>query len=329
MSILYASRGLCVGYIAESNLESIRCKVCKGTFLLADTLAILGVFMVGASAGSVLSYLHWRTALHRYRKSIEGACAEFDRRQCGDVNYKMKALLLCHDPETVRIVSHLFREVGVETQTCESESHALTRLTSGKFEALVVDYDELTKWPEVVKNVCALRPNQDLSLFAIASEGRAKTAASSLDNALVIERPFILSDMRSLLRTVYGRMIRSSETYFRMNVDILVYLARASGVVLQCSTLNISQNGMAVITPISLDIGEVLNLMFSIPHKDVVVSAEGTVIWDDARAKAGIRFECSSARAQARFCEWLHDHFCMQLDAQSVKGHVRGADKPA
>jgi hypothetical protein len=284
---------------------------------LADPGAILGVFMVGASAGSALSYLYWKTALQRYRKSIESACAQFNRSECAGINCKMKALVLCRDPETVGIVSHLFREVGIETQTCESESHVLARLISSKFEALVVDCDEVAKCPEVVQKLGGLRPNQDLPVFVVASEGSAKTAASRFGNALVIKRPLVLSDIRSLLRTVYGRMLRSSQAYFRMNAEIPVSLARASGPVLQCSTLNISQNGMAVITPVALDIGEVLNLMFAIPHTDVVVSAEGTVIWDDAKGKAGIRFECSSARAQAHFFEWLHDHFCMRLDAQS------------
>lgn len=273
--------------------------------------------MVGASAGSALSYLHWRTALQRYRKSIESACAEFDLRERGDVNHRMKALLLCRIPETVGIVSHLFGEVGVETQTCESEPQALARLTSSKFEALVVDYDEIANWPEVVKKIRAVRPNQDLPLFAIASEGPAKAAALNLGNTLVIERPLILSDIRTLLRSVYGRMVRSSQTYFRTNVGIPVYLARLSGVVLECSTLNISQNGMAVMTLVALDIGEVLSLMFSIPQKDIVVSAEGTVIWDNGKGKAGIRFECSSAHAQARFFEWLHDHFYVRLEVQN------------
>jgi hypothetical protein len=295
---------------------------------LADPVAILGVFMVGASAGSALSYLHWRTALHRYRESIESACAEFNRKECADINYKMKALLLCRDPETVGIVSHLFREVGVETQTCESESHVLTRLASSKFEAFVLDGEELATCPDVVKNVRAVPPNQGVPLFVIASEGRAKAAASSLDNAFLIERPLVLSDIRSLLRTVYGRMIRSSQAYFRMNVEIPVSLARAAGLVLQCSTLNISQNGMAVLTPVSLDAGEVLKLMFVIPHTDVVVSAEGTVIWDNAKGKAGIHFECSSAPTQARFFEWLHDHFCMRLDTQSVNAQLNADHKP-
>ena len=294
---------------------------------MADPVAILGAFMVGASAGSALSYLYWRTALHRYRKSIESACAEFNRKEYAAINCKMKALLLCRDPETVGIVSHLLREVGVETQTCESESHVLTRLASSKFEALVLDCDELAAWPETVKNARAVPPNQGLPLFVIASGGRANVAASSLDDAFLIERPLVVSDIRSLLRTVYGRMIRSSQAYFRINVEIPVSLARAAGRVLQCSTLNISQNGMAVITPVSLDTGEVLKLMFVIPHTDVVVSAEGTVIWDNAKGKAGIRFECSSAAAQARFLEWLHDHFCIRLGAQSVNPYINADRK--
>ena len=280
-------------------------QICKGAFLLADPIVILGVFIVGASAGSTLSYLHWRTAHQRYRKSIESACAEFSRKECADINCKMKALLLCRDPGTVGIVSHLFREVGVETQTCESESHVLTRLASNKFEALVLDGDEAAVCLQIVKSVRAVPANRGLPLFVIASEGCAEAAASTLVNTFVIDRPLVLSDIRSLLRTVYARMVRSSQAYFRMNVEIPVSLARAAGPVLQCYTLNISQNGIAVITPVSLKSGEVLKLMFVIPHTDVVVSAEGTVIWDNAKDKAGVRFECSSAAAHVRFLEWL------------------------
>ena len=59
-----------------------------------------------------------------------------------------------------------------------------------------------------------------------------------------------------------------------------------------------------------------LHLVFAIPHTDVVVSAEGTVIWDDGYGKSGIRFKCSSASAEARYFEWLHDHFFMRPNAR-------------
>ena len=171
--------------------------------------------------------------------------------------------------------------------------------------------------------VRAVRPNQDIALFAIASGSHAKAAALNLDNTFVTGRPLVLSEVRSMLRTVYGRMVRSSQAYFRMNVEIPVSLARSSGPVLRCTTVNISQTGMAVATPLALDSGELLHLMFAIPHTDVVVSAEGTVIWDNRKCKAGIRFECSSASAQARFFEWLHDHFCMRLDGHNLNPEVQ------
>ena len=285
---------------------------------MTDSLAITGIFLLGASAGSLVSYLYYRGAAGEYRKSIEGTFADLSRSGPTKAESKMKALIVCRNPETIGIFSHLFREVGVETQTCDSESQVIDRLTSNKFEALVMDFDELSGCPDTVSSVRSVRPNQDIALFAIASQGRAKSTASSLGNSFVIERPLVLSEIRSLLRTVYGRMLRSSQAYFRMNVEIPVSLARASGPVLQCTTLNISQNGMAVVTPVSLDSGELLRLMFAIPHADAVVSANGTVIWDNGQGKAGIRFECSSASAQARFFEWLHDHFCIRLGGQSL-----------
>ena len=270
--------------------------------------------MLGASGGSLLTRLHCQTALSEYRKSINSAFLDLNRGESVNSHLKMKALVVCRNHQTIGILSHLFREVGVETQICETESSLLDHLRSNKYEALVVDFDDLSGSAEIVKSARDVRPNKDIALFAIASNSHMRAAALTWENTFMVRRPLVLSEVRSLLRTVYGRMVRSSQEYFRMNAEIPVTLARAHGPVLQCTTVNISQNGMAIMTPAPLDRGELLHLVFAIPQTDVVVSAEGTVIWDNSQGKAGIRFECSAASTQARLFEWLNNHFRVKLN---------------
>jgi DNA-binding response OmpR family regulator len=290
---------------------------------LSNPLAITGIFMLGASAGSLVSYIRCRGAVRKYQKTIEGAFADVDRSERINANYRMKALVVSGNRQAIDIFAYLFREVGIEAANCDSKSRAIDRVTSEKFDALVLDFDNLSGCSEIVENVRGIRPNREIPLFAIASESQAKATALALSSNFVIERPLVPQQIKSLLRTVYGRMLRSSQAYFRLNIELSVSMARASGPLLNGRTLNVSQNGMALTSPVSLKTGEMLHLVFAIPHTDVVVSAEGTVIWDDGHGKSGIRFKCSSASAEARYFEWLHDHFFMRPNAQYLDTEIQ------
>ena len=123
--------------------------------------------------------------------------------------------------------------------------------------------------------------------------------------------------MRDLLRAAYGRMLRDLQAYFRLAVELPVSIRTTSGIVVQCRTLNLSQNGMAVSSHTTLTVGEKINVGFAIPNTSIFVSGDGEVIWDDKHGKTGVRFQCSSGSAQGQFFDWLHDHFIMALDTGS------------
>ena len=307
---------MCSGPNRESQLDNFGA-------VLINPLAITGIFIIGASAGSIVTYIRCRGALGEYRKAIKSTFADLDGKERINTNYGMKALIVSGSRETIDISSGLFREVGIEAEYCDSKSQAIDRLTSEKFEALMLDFDNFSDCTEIVESVRGIRPNREIALFAIASEIDAKATALALGSNFVIERPLVPPHIRGLLRTVYGRMLRSSQAYFRLNVEISVSIARASGALLNGRTLNVSQSGMALASPISLETGEMINLVFAIPHTDVVVSAEGTVIWDDGHGKSGIRFKCSSSSAEARYFEWLHDRFFMRSDGHQLDTDIQ------
>ena len=48
-----------------------------------------------------------------------------------------------------------------------------------------------------------------------------------------------------------------------------------------------------------------------VPGAKLVLSADGSVVWDDKHGKAGINFQCASADDQNRFAAWLDHEFYM------------------
>jgi DNA-binding response OmpR family regulator len=222
----------------------------------------------------------------------------------------LKALIVARDLEMIRIFSYVFRERGIDARKCALESAALDQLSSEKFEAIILDFDEIAGCPNILKSLPGA--NKRVPAFAVASDSHTKQVASDLGASFVVERPLALPRIRDLLRSAYGQILREGQNYFRLAVELSVSIRRGSGALLQCTTLNLSQTGMAVNSSSTFTIGEQINIAFAIPNTDVFVGAEGKVVWDDKHGKTGISFECANASIQSRLNEWLQGHFFMR-----------------
>src|SRR5437016_1668654 len=114
-------------------------------------------------------------------------------------------------------------------------------------------------------------------------------------------------------------MLHDRQAYFRLAVELTVSIRRGSGDLLECTTINLSQSGMAVRTPHPLEVGERLSIAFAVPNTDLFVSAEGAVIWDNRDGKAGIHCQYTNSSVQARFFEWLHDQFFTRFERMQTE----------
>jgi hypothetical protein len=111
--------------------------------LLSDPLATIGVFMLGASGGAFVMYLKYRQLFGLHRKALQVEPPSTPAPPGSKSHLGLKALIVGHDPELVSIFSHAFRERGIEIQKCFSESTALEQLSSAKFQAAILDSEEM------------------------------------------------------------------------------------------------------------------------------------------------------------------------------------------
>lgn len=234
------------------------------------------------------------------------------------VTHRMRGLIACRRAEVIAIFSTLLREIWIEPEKCDSVAQALHLLSGNRFEALVLDFDDLAGCAEISRSVRKLRPNQDICILAIASNDQNKETALAAGSTFVIDQNLDQRLIRDALRNVRNRMLRSLEAHFRLKIDLPVSIVRASGTILECATINLSQNGMAVSTPVRLESGEKLRLMFILPPGDDITNAEGTVIWEDGNGNAGIQFACANPSAMAKYHGWLHCH--LHLAAGTAPG---------
>jgi hypothetical protein len=301
--------------------------VWRPTALVCDPLTLVGSFLIGVSAGALVTYAKQKRLTSESRNGMELGLDPTDTPAEPHSGFAMNALIVGREPDTIRLFSRLFAEKHIHTQAC-LESGAFEQLSSDKFEAVVFDCDEFPSCTEILKNLP--RPNKNVLVLALASESEMKQLLSDLGASFVVGRPLQESPVRELMSQAYGRMLRDGQSYFRLTIQLPISVRRESGAVVQCTTLNVSQTGMAVSSTSGFMIGEEISIVFAIPNTGISVSAKGRIIWDDKHGKAGISFACTDTSVQARFCEWLHDQFFVtrqevgvaSLDVRETLTHV-------
>ena len=222
---------------------------------------------------------------------------------------------MTHDHEMTSLFSDLFRDIGVVAH-CTNESNAARVVEGGRFEALVLDFDNLSGTLPVITSLRDSGSSKNALVFAVASDGHSRQRALEQGANFAFERPFNKSAVKQVLHTAYSLMLRERRRYFRYGVSLTVQARRRSGSQMQCTSINISRSGMAINVPHALDLGEGLDLEFSLPDSGDAIPASGTVVWDDKHGKAGLSFHCASLEDQNRLGRWLDSHFYRQVNRQ-------------
>ncbi len=75
-------------------------------------------------------------------------------------------------------------------------------------------------------------------------------------------------------------------------------------------TMNISSNGIAVKTPVSLKIAETMDIALLLPEPGTV-RATGIVIWDDKHGTCGLKVQCSDPEMRKKLETWLDSQFAV------------------
>jgi CheY-like chemotaxis protein len=232
-----------------------------------------------------------------------------DRIDASDIH----ALLIGPDGAMSGLFSQMFQDIGITAQTCSDDSSVSGILSNSKFEALVLDFDNVEAGVSIICKLRESSSSKDAIVFAVATAMSTRQRAFAGGANFAFGRPFVVPEIRQMLQTAYALMLRDRRRYFRFPAEHTVQISRTSGQKLQGRTINISGNGMAAVLPGNLQVGERLTLSFVISEAELAIDAVGMVVWDDKHGKTGISFECTSAELGKRLAAWLDAQFYRRL----------------
>jgi hypothetical protein len=221
---------------------------------------------------------------------------------------EIRALVLTRDSGLATAFAEVSKEFGIDAQR-SGNGGMPTELGVSKYEALLIDFETITQ-PVTVFNVLRQSPaNRNAVVFAVVGNPDARQRARDQGATFLLERPLKGDAIRRVLQAAYGLMTKERRRYYRCAIDIAVQLVRDSGEEIECRTINISSNGIALSSPEPFVAGEKVHVSFLPPDAPSQIRTVGTVVWDDKHGKTGLSMECTTPRMQVELDAWLDSQF--------------------
>src|SRR6478672_13844508 len=121
-------------------------------------------------------------------------------RQTSLVTMWPHSLLFSSDEEASRALSHAFRDLEFEVETCPEIFSAVERITSRSFDVVVSDWNEGLEAVFLLKTVRELQSNHSAFTLVIA-DTEAAVAALAAGADLVLSRPLVPDEIKYSLLT--------------------------------------------------------------------------------------------------------------------------------
>ena len=219
----------------------------------------------------------------------------------------LESLLLSHDPELVRVIRPTLEKLAIDVEVCQDARSGSDILISDKFDAVIVDCDDLSGGLALLQGLRNTPSNKNSVAFAILNGKRTTTQeAFGMGANFVLQKPISGLNASRCFHAALNFMLKERRRYFRQPVkmDVNVVL---EGKTLTATSTNISEGGIAILLREALPKGATPILKFSLPDSSVKVEVEAEVAWANFKGLAGLRFHSMSKAAQAQLEEWLDD----------------------
>jgi len=225
----------------------------------------------------------------------------------------LDSLLLSQDPELVRVVRPTLEKLSIDVEICHEARAATDILISEKFDAIIVDCDDLKGGLAVLQGLRSTPSNKNSVTFAILNGKRTTTQeAFGMGANFVLQKPISALNASRCFHAALNFMIKERRRYFRKPVRVPVKVV-LEGKTVNATSTNLSEGGIALLLREALPKGATPHLKFSLPEANLHMDIEAEVAWADLKGRAGFRFHNVPKAAQEQLEKWLDDHLEQEL----------------
>ena len=217
----------------------------------------------------------------------------------------LESLLLSQDPELVRVIRPTLEQLSIDVEICHEARAGADMLISDKFDAVIVDCDDLQGGLALLQGLRNTPSNKNSVAFAILNGKRTTTQeAFGMGANFVLQKPISELNAMRCFHAAINFMLKERRRYFRQPVRMQVKVVFGSRT-LQATSTNVSEGGIALLMREALPKGATPHLHFSLPGLNVPLNVEAEVAWADMKGLAGLRFRNVPKATQDQLEHWL------------------------
>ncbi|HEV8522883.1 MAG TPA: PilZ domain-containing protein [Terriglobales bacterium] len=217
----------------------------------------------------------------------------------------LHSLLLCNDPETLRLVRSILSDLGIGVDLCPEPGPMMEKLARKKYEVVIMDCKATPRVAELLAELRASKSNRTSITYLIGHEAQDLDSALEQGADFVLPRPLVLGDAWRALRTARNLMEREQRRYYRARTDMPVHLLLGNAEEIRASAKNLSAGGMSVLCPQPLLAREIIGVRFIVPGRQTLIEADAEIAWADDEGRAGICFLQMPNEAQDLLDRWV------------------------
>ena len=235
----------------------------------------------------------------------------------------LDSLLLSRDTNLVRVIRPTMEHLSIDVEVCQEARAASEILISEKFDAIVVDCDDLTGGLEVLQGLRATPSNKNSVTFAVLNGKTTTQEAFGLGANFVLQKPITTLNASRCFNAALNFMVKERRRYFRQPLQMAVNVVLDDKEIKATST-NISETGIALVLREALPKGATPRLTFVLPEINLSMDVEAEVAWADIKGRVGCRFHNVPQSSQQLLEKWLDDQ--MEREFPGAKQRIAATE---
>jgi len=238
----------------------------------------------------------------------------------------LESLLLSRDAEVFRVLRPTLEKLSIDIEVCQEAKHASEILISEKFDAVIVDCDDLPGGVAVLEGLRTTPTNKNCVTFAIVNGKKTTTQeAFGMGVNFVLHKPLSALNATRCFNAALNSMLRERRRYFRHPIKMPVSITLGAKE-LKATSTNISEGGIAVLLHQALDKDSTPRLQFTLPGTSHALDVETVIAWADLKGYVGLRFLRVEQASQELLEGWLNEQMEQQIPGS--KGKLEASRSP-
>jgi DNA-binding response OmpR family regulator len=226
---------------------------------------------------------------------------------------KLESLLISRDGALLGVLRPTLDKISVRIEVCSESETGLGLLTKRKFDAVIIDCDDLQGGGTVLRDLRKTPSNSKSVAFAVLNGKTTTQEAFQCGANFVLQKPLTTLHATRCFNAALNFMVRERRRYFRYPVEIPVHLKVPQGPELTATSTNLSEGGMAMRIGGQLLKDTVAALRFTLPASNTALELKGQIAWSDGRGRTGIRFVEVPQSSQYQLDKWLTDRLQSEM----------------